>query len=384
MTDTSAISIDELERAAAELAELARAQAEDIEQQRCLPTELLDRFRKSGLFRMGAPATITGPQAPPAVLLACAETVAVGDAAAGWSVAIGSTCSLLAGWLPLEGAGEIFGDPYAVAAGVGAPTGTARRVPGGYRVSGRWAFASGIMHSDYMFGGCIVEADDTNAPSIRSMGMSCKEIRVLDTWHTSGLRGTGSHDVVAEDVFVPEHRSMSLLDQPVSTARLYRYPVVAFLAQAVAAVALGNARGAIDDLSGLAVGKSAVGSSKTLAQRSATWVEVAQAEAALRAARALFYDAIERAWVAAESPEPVSLELRAGLRLAATHAAKTGAEVAKSMYDLGGGTAIYDRSPLQRRFRDAHAITAHVQVNPASWELPGRLLLGQPTATAML
>jgi alkylation response protein AidB-like acyl-CoA dehydrogenase len=111
---------------------------------------------------------------------------------------------------------------------------------------------------------------------------------------------------------------------------------------------------------------------------------VAQAEASLRAARAFYYKAIDEAWEAAQPYEPVSVELRIGLRLAATHAVRTAAEVARSMYDLGGGPAIYDNSPLQRRFRDAHTATAHFQVNPSTWELTGRLLLGQPTETMML
>jgi alkylation response protein AidB-like acyl-CoA dehydrogenase len=111
---------------------------------------------------------------------------------------------------------------------------------------------------------------------------------------------------------------------------------------------------------------------------------VAEAEATLRAARAFYYDAIDAAWQAAQAPDPVSVELRTGLRLAATHVVRTAADVARAMYDLGGGTAIYDDSPLQRRFRDAHAATAHFQVNAATWELTGRILLGQPTETAML
>ena len=139
---------------------------------------------------------------------------------------------------------------------------------------------------------------------------------------------------------------------------------------------MGNARGAIDDLSELAAGKTAQGSSRVLAERPATQAAVGEAEAALRAARAFYYEAIEDAWAAAQQHAPVEVSLRLGLRLAATHAVRTAAEVARSMYDLGGGTAIYEDSPLQRRFRDAHAATAHFQVNPAIWELTGRVLLG--------
>jgi indole-3-acetate monooxygenase len=127
-----------------------------------------------------------------------------------------------------------------------------------------------------------------------------------------------------------------------------------------------------------------LGSSRTLAQRSATHAAVAQAEVSLRAARALYYEAIDAAWDAAQEEEPVPVTRRNDLRLAATHVVRSSADVVRSMYDLGGGAAVYDDSPLQRRFRDAHTATAHFQVNAASYELGGRILLGQPAETAVL
>jgi indole-3-acetate monooxygenase len=379
-------SSKELDRSAERLSALARELAPAIEAERRLPESLLAELRASGLFRAGAPLAIGAPEAAPAVTLRCAEEVARGDASTGWCVSIAATSSLLAGWLAPEGLAEVFGDPQRVAAGVWAPRGRARRVDGGYRVSGRWAFCSGIMHSEHLFGGCMVEDEGGGSPTVRSLGMPVGELEILDTWRTSGLRGTGSHDAVADDVFVPGHRTLGLLDPPVLDAALYRFPIFAFFALSIGAAALGNARGAIEDLTELAAGKVGLGSSRTLAQRPATWAVVAQAEASLRAARVLYYDAIEQAWAAAaaQSPDPVSVELRTGLRLAATHAVRTSADVARSMYDLAGGSAIYEDSPLQRRFRDAHTATAHFQVNAATWELTGRLLLDQPTETEML
>src|SRR5271155_1417710 len=212
-------STEQLERSAEELSDLARELAPATEAERRLPGELVARLRSSGLFRAGAPAAIGAPEAPPAVTLGCAEAVARGDASAGWCVSIAATSSLLAGWLPAEGVAEAFGDTEKVAVGVWAPRGRARRVDGGYRVSGRWAFCSGIMHSQHLFGGCMVDADgDGEEPSGRTLGMAKTELEILDTWHTSGLRGTGSHDVVADDIFVPEHRSLWLGAPPPSQA----------------------------------------------------------------------------------------------------------------------------------------------------------------------
>jgi indole-3-acetate monooxygenase len=368
-------------------ASLARELAVTTERERALPQALLDELSASGLMRACAPAALGALEASPATALDAAERIARGDASVGWCVSIALTSSLLAAYLPERGTAEIFGDPATVAAGVWAPRGRAVVVEGGLRVSGRWSFCSGISHSDWLFAGCVLDDGQAGAdgPTLRVAALPKDELEILDTWHTSGLRGTGSHDALADDLFIPEHHVLSLLGSgPRIDAPLYRFPIFGFFALSIAAAALGNARGAIDELSALAAGKSAQGSSRVLAERPATQAAVGEAEAALRAARALYYEAIAQAWAAAQQGDPVGDSLRLGLRLAATHAVRTSADVARSMYDLGGGTAIYEDSPLQRRFRDAHAATAHFQVNPATWELAGRLLLGLPTKTAQL
>jgi alkylation response protein AidB-like acyl-CoA dehydrogenase len=387
MTATGQRETSDLLTEAEQISELARGLAVDNERERRLVPALVDRLRDSGLMRCGALRTLGAAQAPPAVALECAETIARGDAATGWCVSIAITSSLLAGYLPEQGAAETLGDSRAIAAGVWAPRGTARPVDGGLLVSGRWAFCSGITHSEYFFGGCVlVTGDETEGapPVLRAVGIPVSEMEILDTWHTSGLRGTGSHDAVADDVFIPTHRTISLLDGPLVDASLYRFPLFGYFALSIAAAALGNARGAIDDLLDLAGRKVALGARRTLAEKPMTQAAVGQAEAALRAARAFYYQAIDDAWRSAESGGPVSVELRTGLRLAATHAVRTSAEVARSMYDLGGGSSIYETSPLQRRFRDANTATAHMQVNPAMWETTGRVLLDLPTNTSQL
>lgn len=386
-TQTSPPRADEIEGVAEEISAVARELADETEHRRQLADELVARLRDSGLLRGGAPLEVGGLELAPGLALRCAEEVARGDGSTGWCVSIAITSSLLAAYLPAESRAELFGDGQGIAAGVWAPRGKARLVDGGVAVSGRWAFCSGITHSDLLFAGCFVESDANSAnerPTPSVVAIRKEDLQIQDTWHTLGLRGTGSHDAVADEVFVPETRVFSLFDGPVLDRPLYRFPIFGFFALSIAAAALGNARAAIDDLVALAAGKVGQGSSRTLAERSPTHALVATAEASLRAARALYYEAIEAAWQAAQGDEPVSVAQRSELRLAATHAVRTSAEVVRSMYDLGGGTAIYDDSPLQRRFRDAHTATAHFQVNEASRELPGRILLGQPAETAML
>jgi len=368
-------------------AALARELAARSERERALPQELVEELCATGLMRAGAPAALGALEAPPAITLGGAEAIARADASTGWCVSIAATSSLLSAYLPEDSAGEIFGDPRAVAAGVWAPRGRAVAVDGGVRVSGRWPFCSGISHSQWLFAGCVLADPQgaTDGPPLRVAALPTAELEILDTWRTSGLRATGSHDARAEELFVPARRVFSLIDAgPRVDAPLYRFPIFGFFALSIAAAALGNARGAIDELRELAGAKTAQGSSRLLAERPATQAAVGEAEAALRAARAFYYEAIEQAWEAAQQEGPVELSLRLGLRLAATHAVRTSAEVARAMYDLGGGSAIYEDSPLQRRFRDAHAATAHFQVNPAIWELTGRVLLDVPARTEQL
>ncbi|GHH28382.1 acyl-CoA dehydrogenase family protein [Lentzea cavernae] len=359
------------------VADLARELAPQSEAARALAPGLVEAIRSEGLFRLGVPRSLGGAEAPPGETLAVAETIARGDASAGWCVSIAATSGLLAAYLPGEGADEVFGDPKSVAAGVWAPKGRGVDADGGVVVSGQWSFCSGIGHADWLFAGFV------HAGAMKVAALPKSSLEVLDTWHTTGLHGTGSHDCVARDVFVPDSRVLSVLDGPLRDGALYRFPVFGFFAASVAAAALGNAFGALDDFVALA-GRKPLGSSRSLAERSSTQAAVATASASLRAARAFFHEAVAEAWEAAQGTEPVPVAARAGLRLAATHAARTARSVVSELYDLAGGGAIYDGAAIQRRFRDAHTASAHFQVNAASLELPGKVLLGVPARTEQL
>ncbi|EUA08568.1 acyl-CoA dehydrogenase, C-terminal domain protein [Mycobacterium kansasii 732] len=358
----------------------ARELSGQIDHDRRLPDPLLASLNAAGLLRATMPLEVEALELAPGAALRCAEAIARGDASAGWCVSIAITSALLVAYLPESSREEMFGGGRGVAAGVWAPRGTAKSGDGGVVVSGRWPFCSGISHADMMFAGCFV--DDQRVPSVVALPKA--DLKVLDTWHTLGLRGTGSHDSIADEVFVPADRVFSVFDGPALERPLYRFPVFGFFALSIGAAALGNARAAIDDLVELAAGKKGLGSTRTLAERPATQAAVATAEAALDAARTLYYQAIDAAWRASHDADAVPVALRNRLRLAATHAVRTSADVVRTMYDLAGGSAIYDSSPLQRRFRDAFTATAHFQVNEASRELSGRVLLDQPSDVSML
>ena len=188
-----------------------------------------------------------------------------------------------------------------------------------------------------------------------------------------------------QELRVPVSRSVSIMaERPVERGPLYVFPVFGLLALGAGAVALGNARAAITDLVLLAGGKKPQGSTRTLAERPTAQAALAEAEAKLRCARAFFYEAIDTAWRRATAAGDISMEERALLRLAATHATRASAEVTRAVYDLGGGSSVHLSSPLQRRFRDAHVATQHVMISPATLELAGRVLMGLPTDPTML
>ena len=325
------------------------------------------------------------------MLIECVEALARGDGSAGWCVAIAATSGLLAGYLPEDGAREIHSPPRSIVGGVFAPRGEAVPSAGGFQVSGRWPFASGCEHCEWLMGGCTVRDESgirklpSGMPDVRLMLAPAAQVRIHDTWHVSGLRGTGSHDIEFDELSIPaEHSASVFTDRPLQPGPLYAFPLFGLLAVAIAGVSLGIARASLDELVSLARAKTPTGSSRRLADRAAVQSDLARSEAALQAARALLLDAAQSAFAIAAERGEVPQSQRVVLRLASSHAAATAAEVAGTAYRNGGGSAIYDSSPLQRHFRDANVATQHMLVGPATWELTGRLLLGVETDTAQL
>ncbi|HWN67742.1 MAG TPA: acyl-CoA dehydrogenase family protein [Haliangium sp.] len=368
-----------LERARRAAAEIA-PRAHEIEAARRLPPAVVDALVQAGVFKLLVPRAHGGAEASLATLMAVLDEIAAADGSAGWCAMIGASSGLMCGFLPDDVAREVYGPDGAITCGVFAPMGRAVPVAGGFRVSGRWTFASGCQHSTWCMGSAIVTGDGAGevspggAPDVRCMLFHVSEIRIIDTWDTSGLRGTGSHDFVADDVLVPAGRSFSLLGSRHALAA-YRSAFFGGLAAGVAAVALGIARAAIDAFVALARDKRPAGSRRSIAHRELTQLSIARAEARVRAARAFLLDAVETAAAASATGE-ATIEQRALLRLAACHAATEAASAVDLVYEAGGGSSIYATSPLQRCFRDVHTATQHVMVGSAAATQVGRILLG--------
>ncbi len=355
-----------------------------------LAAPVVDALRDSGLFGALVPRALGGMEAEPQWFLDTVRTLAGGDAAAAWIVAVCGTGGMLAAYLEPAAAAEVYGDG-AIVGGVFAPRGRALHDGDDLLVSGRWSFASGSAHADWLMVGCLVaDGEDVvrtpaGGPDVRLVLFPRAAFKVLDTWDVAGLRATGSDDITLNGARAPAARSASLITQaPRADAPLYAFPPFGLLALSIASVTLGIARGALDDLIGLAGGKTPTGSTRPLAARPDTQARVARGRAALDAAQALVAATVGDAWDAARAGEAVGVDRRAALRRAATHATETAAAVTGDMYALGGGTSVYASSPLQRRHRDVHVATQHALVGAATWELTGRLALGLETDAGQL
>ena len=377
--------------AARELGAAISARSVEIEALGTLPMDLVDEIRPTGAFRQCVPDDLGGPGVTAAESLEVFEEFAYHDGAVGWCVAIASTTSLLASYLPDPHAGALFGDPGAIGGGFVVPRGRAVPTGGGLRVSGRWQWGSGTKHCTTIGGGCLVVGPD-GRPEPRDDGLAVPfvfmdpdEVELIETWDVAGLAGTGSVDFEARDVFVPEGRWVQIgTGGPVRDNAWSRFSFYGLLASGVAAAAVGIARRSIDELVELAGSKKPQGSTRTLAERAATQAETARAEARLAAAWSLMLDAVDDTWQGALAGQPSTVDQKRRIRLAATHATQTAADVAASMFTTAGGAAVYRTSPIQRCFRDTAVAAQHAMVAPRTMETAGRLRMGLETDTTTL
>lgn len=376
-----ALTAEGVLRAVQNLAPTIAARAPEIESARRVPTDLLDELIDTGCFRMLLPRSHGGAAADLPTAMRTLETLAIADASVAWTVGIGSGAFLDLVGLPRASFDDIVGTaPEVIGAGVFRPAGTAVPVDGGYRVTGRWSFASGCGHASWIYGNCIVPghgAEEDGPPEMRIAVFSPSEVTIEDTWHVSGLRGTGSHHFRVDDVFVPAERTLDVMgDPPCLDEPIVRAPLLSALALPMASIALGIARGALDDIVALATGKVPLLASGSLSTNPLFQHELATAETELRAARAVAYEQAETIWETAASGGEATLEDRARARAASAWATARSAAIVDMAYRSGGGTTLYSDHPLQRRLRDVHAITQHFLVKADVLTAAGAVLAG--------
>ena len=384
---TTGLAIDEsLVARARALEPVVRQHSETTERERRLAGPVLEAMREAGLFRMFTPRALGGLEADPLTVARVAEEIASFDSAAAWALQAGNTGAWWAGHFPERGIGELYAEgPDFVMSASFSPPHRAEPVPGGYRFTGRGALASTIHDSPWVFmTGIVFDGEQARmtsfGPVIVGLALRTSDVQIIDTWQSLGMRGTDSNDVAANGVFVPEARSFVVVPvyepAPQFAGPLYRLPALVATDVVIAPVALAIARGAITALRELADRKTPLGSTKTMRHRPAVQFALADAEAQLRAARLLFYDALNSTWQCVLGNQSPTLEQRADLMLAGAHAVRTSAHVADLMHRMGGTSGIYERSALERHFRDAQTVRHHGFLSEARLETVGQVYLG--------
>lgn len=365
-----------------ELIPQIRDRREEIEEARRLPPDLVDALAATRVFRLAVPRELGGDEADPADQMRAVELLSEADGSTGWCAAVALGASMAAGFMSEPGAREVFANPARPKALVAEPAGQALPDGDGFRISGRWRFASGITHADWVVLGSIVIRNGQpsmtpNGPEVIHTYIPIAQVTVHDTWHVSGLCGTGSHDVSAANVYVPRERVFSLfMPNGFTSAPLYRTPTLSIVAAMTAIVAVGIARAALNELCDVAVSKTPAMSMARLSEKPAMHYELARAEAALGGARSYLYEAVDDLWQTAASGREPTMRQRAHVRLASAQATETAARVARSASTLAGSVSVYRSSSLQRHARDADVITHHFTQAPHVWEYAGRALMG--------
>ena len=372
--------------AARKLVPMIRSCAEEIEAQRELPRPLFEALADAGLFHLAVPRALGGAELDVPTYVEVIEEIGKADASTGWCVNQGAVFATYAARMPRDVARSIWIDntPRSVVANTPGATAQAVVVPGGYRVTGRQGFSTGCRHAAWLAAHAqILENGQTRLengqPETRYFFVPVAEAELLDTWRVRGMRGTGTHHFAVNDVFVPAERTVLSATAPLlETGPLYRIPRTLLFASGDAAVALGVARTCLATFFELAGAKTPRAMQALLRDQSMIQVAVGQAEAHLRSGRAFLTEAVREIWTAVSSTGTISLDQRAALRLATTHAIRLAVQVVDTVYNAAGATAIDEDNLLQRHFQDIHVISQHLQGRLSHYELVGRHWLGLP------
>jgi alkylation response protein AidB-like acyl-CoA dehydrogenase len=374
--------------AAISLSPAIRAARADVEAMRQTPPAIADAITRAGLYQMYLPRSMGGPELPPLTVFRAIEELSKADGSVGWCAMIANAMALNIGRLPAEVGRELAGTPADYrAAGSARPGGPSAgrvwEVPGGYRLSGQWNFASGIQNARFLYCTAIMMDGDTprlNAagkPQLRALWVPRESVTIVDTWSVMGMCGTGSQDFTVKDVFVPERFSV-LSDAPLNeTGPLFnRRTWYIGLWTPSAANALGIARGAIDALAEIATREASTLSTSLLRDRPRVQALIGEADAIVNAARAYVLDAVGRVWDVLTSGETPSDQEIAQGRIAITHAMHESARAVDKVFHAGGTNAIYRALPLERAFRDVHVAIQHGAALPSYYESAGKVLMG--------
>jgi alkylation response protein AidB-like acyl-CoA dehydrogenase len=377
-------AIDSLLKTVREIEPIIRCHAAEAERDCRLAAAVAKAMREAGLYRLWRPKALGGFEVEPVAGFRVIEEVSRIDSAAGWNLQIAVAHDMFAPWFGDQAAKEIFGFD-AIPVGSFNPARKAVPVVGGYRISGRAGFVSGAHHATAFLGFANIYDDGEprlnrdGVPEMRLIAVPASEANIIDNWNTMGMRGSGSHDVEMQDVFIPEHWAVPWgpLQKPGSAYQgpLYRLTVWPAIA-ALVPPALGIARAAIDEAIVLITQKTPAYGTKTLKNQGVAQSQLARAEAKLGAARAYFYQVFEEAWQEAVAANPITIGLKARMQLAMTHAVLESAAAVDLIHEIAGASGIREEYAFSRHFRDIHVITQHGFINAGKLEAVGQIMLG--------
>jgi len=372
-------------RASKEKFESAGDRAEEL---RTLPHDAVGLLRTLGLFWLKTPAELGGTPLPPAEFCDVIEELAYVDTSTAWAAMIGAGCNgLTGGWLPEDGARRIFGAADGVrpvVAGQLAPRGTGHPVRGGYLVSGRWGFSSGIVHADWLIGAFKPDGDEpgedrdaapTGFPRMIVFLVPKDQAEVIDNWHVAGLQGTGSLDFSLDGIFVPAEMTYELGAPAVRGGDLFRLGMPAFVSNEVPPLAIGLARRALDDMTELATHTARFPGGPTVSERAVFHKELGRADTRIKAARALHREAMAQAWEAAVAGTVPGEEIQLAVTTASIYAVETCTDVVSDLFRYGGGRVLALSNPMQRHLRNVLAARQHLALSEEHYEAAGRFIL---------
>jgi alkylation response protein AidB-like acyl-CoA dehydrogenase len=380
---SAAGAADAVERARA-LVPLLAAEADEIERSRRLTPKIVAALVEGGFYRLLLPKSLGGGEVAPAVFLGVLEEIAKADASTAWCLGQCGVCAMVAAYLDLDPAREIFAAPPGILAW-GATAGEARAVPGGYRATWRWSFASGCRQASWIGAHVqIIEPDGKKRLkpdgkiAVRTILLPVSSATFHDVWDVVGLNGTGTDDYSVDDLFIPE--KFSALRDDASERReagpLYKISTSMMFGLGFAAIALGVARATLDAAIETARAKTSRDLKTGMRHNNVVQATIGRCEAKLRAVRAYLYATVAEMWRALEDDKPLTNEHRPALRLAATWTIHQSAEVVDAAYHMVGASAIFRTQAFERRFRDIHAIAQQIQARDIHYESVGQVLLG--------
>lgn len=367
--------------AARRLRPLIENDSPQIERDRRLTPAVVGALSEAGLYRMVIPASLGGSELSPLQFSRVLEQLAQADASTAWCVAQNSGISRYSAFLPREGAREIFADPETIVSSGNGP-GVVRQVEGGYLMTCKAAHSSGVHHATWLGYQDGLLYDKQDNPVFNKQGEHRKGVgffrqpdaEISDIWHVSGLRGTGSDNFEATDLFIPEHRLIE--EDSLEPGPLYLFSSTNLFAIGFSSIALGLARASLDSFIELTNSKTPRGTQSTMRDQSRVQGAVGRAEATWRSARALLHETLDGIWDTVCQTHELTMELRISLRMATTFAIQRSAEVVDTAYTTAGVNAIFENNAFERRFRDMHAVTQHIQGRDDHFEKIGQFLMG--------